>query len=383
MPRSALGPIWLVLSSAASVAAQPSIPNLAGTWNLIAGYSTTNPAFTATVQITQNGGSLSGQFMIVGDPCVSSAQFTGTIAPVGMLGDICTQDCGFSVNMKLSQSGLTFYGVWSTATQSHDYMGGQYDVEGGGCAFGQQGNWMATPAPSPIVTSVTNAASSASGGIAPGEIITIKGTGLGPPSGVSFSVDAISGNVDSILAGTQVFFGGIASPITYTSAAQINAIVPYEIAGQSQVAMQVQYQGASVATSIAVAVAEPAAFTLNGTGAGQAAAVNQDGSLNGPSNPAAKGSYVTIYFTGGGQTNPPGVTGSVTGAVLKWLTQSISVTVGGQPATVSFDGSAPTFVDGVNQLNIRLANNTPSGTQPLVVAVGGASSPATATLSVQ
>jgi uncharacterized protein (TIGR03437 family) len=238
-------------------------------------------------------------------------------------------------------------------------------------------------APSVVVTSVTNSASGAFGSIAPGEI-TIKGTGLGPVAGVSFSVDPTTGMVDTTLSGSRVSFGSFAAPITYTSASQINAIVPYEIAGQSAVVMEVQYQGAvSAGTLLQVASAAPGAFTFSGTGSGQATAANQDGSLNGPSNPAAKGSYVTIYFTGGGQTNPPGVTGSVTGAVLKWLTQAVSAAVGGKPATVAFDGAAPTFVDGVGQLNIQLANGTPSGTQAPVITVGGVNSPATATISIQ
>ena len=221
-------------------------------------------------------------------------------------------------------------------------------------------------APSIAVTSVANSASGASGAIAPGEIVTIKGNGLGPANGVSFSVDPSTGMVDTTLAGTSVLFGSFAAPITYTSAGQINAIVPYEIAGQSQVTMQVQYQSAmSAGTTLQVASAAPGAFAFSGTGSGQAVAANQDGSFNGASSPAAPASYVTIYFTGGGETNPPGVTGSVTGAVLKWLMQAVSVTVGNVPATVAFDGAAPTFVDGVDQLNIQLANNTPSGTQPL------------------
>ncbi len=126
-------------------------------------------------------------------------------------------------------------------------------------------------------------------------------------------------------------------------------------------------------------------FTFNASGTGQAAAANQDGTLNGPSSPAAKGSYVTLYFTGGGETNPPGATGSITGtSTLKWLTQTATVTVGGTAATVAFDGDAPTFVDGVLQLNIQLSQNTPSGAaRPLVLTVGNASSPATATLAVQ
>jgi len=144
-------------------------------------------------------------------------------------------------------------------------------------------------APSVIVTSVTNSASSVSGPVAPGEIITIKGSGLGPSGGVSLAIDATTGLVASTLAGTRVLIGGYAAPITYASAGQINAIVPYELAGQSQVAMQVQYQAAtSAGTTLQMASVAPAAFTLNATGSGQAAALNQDGSINGPSNPAPK-----------------------------------------------------------------------------------------------
>jgi uncharacterized protein (TIGR03437 family) len=240
--------------------------------------------------------------------------------------------------------------------------------------------------PSILVTSLANAASGASGPIAPGEIVTIKGSGLGPAAGVSFSVDPATGMVDTTLAGTRVFFGSYAAPITYTSAGQINCIVPYEVGGQSQILMQVQYQVAmSAGTTLQLASAAPGAFTVNSTGSGQTAAANQDYSLNSASNAAAKGSYVTIYFTGGGQTNPAGVTGSITGtSVLKWLTQPVSVTVGGVAAAVAFDGAAPTFVDGVLQLNIQLSNNTPSGgSLPVVIQVGNASSPGTATLAVQ
>jgi uncharacterized protein (TIGR03437 family) len=55
--------------------------------------------------------------------------------------------------------------------------------------------------------------------------------------------------VDTTLAGTRVFFGSYAAPITYTSGTQINCIVPYEMAGQSQTVVQVQYQGVTSAAS--------------------------------------------------------------------------------------------------------------------------------------
>jgi len=250
---------------------------------------------------------------------------------------------------------------------------------------------VAPPASAVVVTSLTNAASGASGAIAPGEMVTIKGTGLGPAAGLQFSVDPATGKVGSTLGGVQVLFGGVAAPITYASAVQINAIVPYEIAGQAQVSMTVQYQGAtSTPLPIIVANAAPGAFTFNSTGSGQAVAANQDYSFNGPSgsgpfSPAPKGSYLTIYFTGGGQTNPAGATGSVNSTTdLKRLLQNVTVTVGGQPATVAFAGAAPAFVDGVGQLNIQLPANIATGNGlPLVISVGGIASPATATLAVQ
>jgi len=243
---------------------------------------------------------------------------------------------------------------------------------------------VAAAATSVVIGAIVNAASGASGAVVPGEIVTIYGSGLGPVAGVGFSLDAVTGMVDSTLAGTRVLFGTLAAPITYASANQVNAIVPYEIADQTSISMRVQYQGSeSAGTALLVASAAPGAFTFNSSGRGQAAAANQDGSDNGPSSPAPKGSFLTIYFTGGGQTNPPSVTGSIAGSTLKWFTQKIAVTVGGVPAAVTFDGAAPTLVAGLGQLNIQLANDTPSGpAQPVIISVGGVRSPATATLAI-
>jgi uncharacterized protein (TIGR03437 family) len=235
--------------------------------------------------------------------------------------------------------------------------------------------------PTLTISSITNSGTGLQGPIAPGELFTIKGTNLGPATGTVFSVN--NGTVAGTLAGTTVTVGSMAAPVLYASETQINAIAPYEISNEALAVVQVQYQGGAATQAVQLQSASPGAFTLNSTGTGGIVAANQDGTINGPNNPAAKGSYVTIYFTGGGQTNPAGVTGSVTGSVLKWLTQPISVTVGNQPAIVGFDGSAPTFVDGVDQLNIQISPNTPSGAQPIIINVGGFSSPPTVTLTVQ
>lgn len=244
----------------------------------------------------------------------------------------------------------------------------------------------AAPTSPVVVSAVVNAASWRGGAVAPGELIVIGGTMLGPSAGVSGTVDPSTGKMVSQLAGTTVLFNGVAAPLLYASATQVNAIVPYEEAGCTQATLQVQYQGVlSSGTTLPCATAAPGIFTFNASGTGPAAAATGDGTFNGPSSPAAKGSYVTLYFTGGGQTNPAGVTGSITGtSTLKWLTQTTTVTVGGVPATVAFDGAAPTFVDGVLQLNIQLSPDTPSGSAlPVVVTIGNIPSPATATLAVQ
>lgn len=188
-------------------------------------------------------------------------------------------------------------------------------------------------APTMAVGAVANSASWTGSAVAPGELVTIGGSLLGPLTGVSGGIDPVSGKLVTQLAGTTVTFNGVAAPLLYASATQINAIVPYEIAGCAQVTVQVQIQSnTSAGMSLPCASAAPGIFTFSASGTGQAAAANQDGTFNGPSSPAPKGSYVTLYFTGGGQTNPAGVTGSITGtSILKWLAQTATVTVGGTP----------------------------------------------------
>jgi uncharacterized protein (TIGR03437 family) len=233
---------------------------------------------------------------------------------------------------------------------------------------------------SPVsISSLINSASFTGGAVAPGELVTIQGTVLGPFAGVSFSTNPIA----TSLGGTQVSFGVSAAPILYASATQINAVVPWGVAGQSEVTMVVQSSGGATSLNVAVANAAPGVFTVNSTGAGQAVAINQDGSVNNSANPAAAGTYVSVYFTGGGVTYPPGLPGAVSDDVVTSLAATATATVGGVPATVTFAGSAPGFVGGVNQINIQLSPNTPSGSMPLVITVGGQSSAATATIAVK
>jgi uncharacterized protein (TIGR03437 family) len=156
---------------------------------------------------------------------------------------------------------------------------------------------------------VVNAASFESGGIAPGEIVSILGTGLGPgtpAAGMS------GGPAPSSLAATRVLFDGIPAPVLYASETMTTAIVPYGIAGVASVGIQVEYQGRQSDTvQIPVADSRPGLFALNSAGTGQAVAFNEDGTPNSGANPATSGSTITLYATGVGVIDSPEPDGSI------------------------------------------------------------------------
>lgn len=240
-----------------------------------------------------------------------------------------------------------------------------------------------TATPLPLPTTVTNAASGQAGPISPGELITIKGSLLGPASPAVFKLNS-SGGVDPLLSGTRVLFNGTPGTILYTSATQINAIVPYEVASLSTLNMVVEFQGQqSAPIGLRVADTAPGIFTVMATGSGQGSILNQNSTLNGTGNPAAKGSVIAIYATGEGVTNPPSTTGSVTGTVLKYPIQTVSVNIGGVDIKPDFAGSAPGIVSGVIQVNVRLPDAVPSGNQIVKLTIGANTSPATVTMVIQ
>ncbi len=237
-------------------------------------------------------------------------------------------------------------------------------------------------APSPIVNEVSNAASGKRSAVSPGEIVTIKGQTLGPANGVEFKLTP-AGNVDTVLSGTRLWFDEFAAPILYTSDGQINAIVPYEIAGRQTVQISAEYNGIrSAPVTQQVSVAGPGIFTGNATGSGQGSILNEDNSVNGAATPAAKGSIIQIFATGEGVPKPPLQTGSVTDGIHK-PDGAVVVLIGNSSADVLFAGSAPDAVAGLFQVNARVPVNAPSGPVPVVVVVGGVSSQTGVTVAVR
>jgi uncharacterized protein (TIGR03437 family) len=233
----------------------------------------------------------------------------------------------------------------------------------------------------PAVTSVVNAASYVSGPIAPGEIVAIFGQNLGPQNLVIGSFDG-EGRMRSLLAGTQVTFDGLPAPLLYSSGGAVAAIVPYEIAGEDSIAFQISSNGQiSDSMNLPAAPAAPGVFSADASGSGPGAILNQDYSLNSAANPAAAGSIVVIYATGGGQTNPAAADGSITMGAAP-LAADVSVTVGGQPAQILYAGNAGGEVAGAMQINLQLPAGV-SGQVPVVVTVGGQASQATVTVAIR
>ena len=236
----------------------------------------------------------------------------------------------------------------------------------------------------PVIGAIVNAASMQAGSLAPGEIIAVLGSGIGPAA-AGLELDA-GGKVRTSLGGTELLINGIPAPLTYASVGQLNASVPYEAGTSGTATVQVVSNGLmSDVWEVPLAPSAPGVFTLSAAGVGRAAVLNDDVSVNSPSNAAQRGTLVQIYATGEGELSPPGVTGGVTADddVKKPLLE-VKVTIGGLPAAVQAAVSAPELIAGVLAVNaIVPLEVTPGPEVPISISVGGIPSQQAATIAVK
>jgi len=232
---------------------------------------------------------------------------------------------------------------------------------------------------------VTNAASYIGGAVAPGEIITIFGSNLGPSSLVTLQLAGDGQHVSTELGGTRVLFDGVAAPMIYAWKGQVSVVVPYSVSERTSTVVEVEYDGKrSNSLTLRVAPSAPGIFTLDSSGRGQGAILNQDYSVNGPSAPAGKDSVVMIYATGGGQTEPAGEDGKVISGDPPRTALPVSVQIGGIEAEVLYAGAAPGMVSGVLQINAKVPQAlTIGGPVSVQISVGEATSQPGVTLSVE
>ena len=192
--------------------------------------------------------------------------------------------------------------------------------------------------------------------VAPGQLLSIFGADIASPS-----------------SGTSgVLFNGLAAPVLYSSAQQINVQVPYEIAGASSVNMQVTSSKIvnpfTESRTLAVVDRQPAIFlspaallspvpgySVCGGALKQGAAalaLNADGSINDCTNPAIEGSTVTVLLGGFGVTTPA----LLTGVAAPGAPQSVSPPLDPGPFTgtsVLATQTLPGASTGVAQVELR------------------------------
>jgi uncharacterized protein (TIGR03437 family) len=221
------------------------------------------------------------------------------------------------------------------------------------------------------ITGVTNAASSQSGAVAPGEFVSIYGNSLGP---ATYQVAAGS---QKGLGRTRVTFNGIEAFLTFTSATQVNALVPYGVTGKADVV--VGYNGlSSDPFPLSLTQTAPGIFTRN-YGAGQAWAVNNDGAFNTSATPVVRGGWISFWATGQGLVNPAGVDGELISG-YKNIMSDVKVTIGGQDAQIL---GAVLIYTGEIQVNAMIPSGAPTGDVPLVLAIGNAGSRKDVTIAVK
>jgi uncharacterized protein (TIGR03437 family) len=236
--------------------------------------------------------------------------------------------------------------------------------------FGGAG-WTAPACVSPdVLNSATLSPGFGSGStVVPGELITLTGFEIGPDTGVASAPNA-QGQIPDQLAGVEVLFDGQPAPLLYVQSRQINAIAPVGISGQAQTNISVVYNQTTVGSIAApvMSFGAPGIFRLQPGVSTQAAAINQDGTTNSPSNPAARGSVVAVWGTGFGLTDPACTTGGYNLPIAANLATGLTVylndgtgsvnDIGGYPPL--YAGNAPALPCGVVQINFQV----PSYAQP-------------------
>ncbi len=226
----------------------------------------------------------------------------------------------------------------------------------------------------PGITSVANGASFKPT-ISPGAWVTITGKNFS-----TSTAQATSAWLPTSLNGVSVQLSGVGGAysllLNYVNPTQINAFVPYEVTpmmfgtkGSAQITVTTSTGTASY--SVDCEPISPALFVVNGYAAG---IVYPNYSVVGTAagmSTVSPGSLVSVYGTGFGQTMP--TASNINGPVSPIpLATTPTVTIGGVPTNVLWAGMVGI---GLYQFNIRVPTILLPGDYPVVMEIGGVSSP--------
>jgi uncharacterized protein (TIGR03437 family) len=265
--------------------------------------------------------------------------------------------------------------------------------------------WTVTP-PGPRIWTVLNGASynvpTATPVIAPGEIVSIFGTALGPDDGLPAPAPAAGGTYATRLgtAPDEVYVEfetstGVweESPLIYAQEGQVNAVVPFDMTVGTGKKMRATYKSLTCADfTVDVVPADPGIFTVSASGTGQAAVLNWNAganTLNSEKTAVVRGDIIEIYATGGGATNPaPTVDGELvptTGTLPHLVAESLTtVTIGTDTVAADYAGAVPGSIAGLVQINAAVPTTVkPGKTVQLLVTINGRTSPVGPTIAVK
>jgi uncharacterized protein (TIGR03437 family) len=197
-------------------------------------------------------------------------------------------------------------------------------------------------------------------GVVPGQLIQISGRNLGPSAKLNAQLD-VTGRLPFTLGSTVVLFDNIPAPLISVQDTSIVCFVPFEITQLTQVTVVANGQRSN-AVQIGVTSSMPQILSV----------ANQDNTMNGASNPAKAGSVITLYVTGFGQTNPPGVDGLTNAAPLPVPLASVTVFLPGITIPPQFVGGAPGQIAGITQINVQLPTTLNFPSNPTSISVNGA-----------
>ncbi len=201
----------------------------------------------------------------------------------------------------------------------------------------------------PSIGGVVNAATFKVGGLAPGTLVSIFGSGF-----AASTISAPAVPLPTTLAGTSVLVNGVPSPLVFVSPGQINAQIPYGLSpGTVSLAVR-DSSGAIANSSLQIVPASPGVFTKTSDGKGEAIATHSNYSLvnRAIGEYATIGETIVVYCTGLGEVNGFSQAGTAAPASpLPTTRQTVEVSMNGRAARVVYAGLTPSAV-GLYQVNV-------------------------------
>jgi uncharacterized protein (TIGR03437 family) len=216
------------------------------------------------------------------------------------------------------------------------------------------------------VGNVVSTASLLSGPVAPGSVISILGSNLGPRASLKQNLPW-----DTNWGEVSVRLGGVLLPISFVSQNQLDTVVPFGVQPGTVPQLVIAYQDTLSLLPLPVAVtdAQPAVYTENLVGTGLA----QISNASGPVNRTHSGDQITIRCSGLGEVDPPINVGVPVPTSPQYaVKQPVSVNIGGSIAPFVSAALAPGTSGDYNV--VVLVPSLDPGTYNLTVTAGSSTS---------